>query len=381
MIQRRLKRALAWRLKAVTSRLDAVTMRLDTIEQDLKSVDEKLAQLGGSVDAVQASASPLPHLSKEVAAIRAAIDERVQPMLRVIVDEEPDNRRMLYKLRADPAYQSAYTDPDPLVSIVVATLGRPELVNRALPSLLSQSHTNLEILVAGDHARPEVEAAIRDLGDPRVHYSNLSQRLVAHADPRRSWLVGSTMARNEAARRARGQWLLYFDDDDRLRPGSIARLLTVAREQRAEVSYGGFEQHEPEGGSTSHSAFPPQWGQFAWPAALVHSGLRFFERELVATHLDLPGDMYMLMRMLRVGVRFAMLDEVVLDYFPSSLWEASEVVDQPGVLASLTHHGPVPYHADASRDGPEPLDVGLAQAPTPLGKQPDSAAQKQRNRA
>jgi hypothetical protein len=49
--------------------------------------------------------------------------------------------------------------------------------------------------------------------------------------------------------------------------------------------------------------------------------LRFFERELVAAHLEIPGDIYMLERMLRVGVRFAMLDEVVLDYFPSGLWE------------------------------------------------------------
>src|SRR5262249_40950942 len=157
---------------------------------------------------------------------------------RLVADKESDNRRLLFALRADPTYESAYTDPDPLVSIVIATVGRPELMSRALPSLLSQSHANIEILIVGDHSPPEIEAAIGEFGDPRVHYRNLTQRLVAHTDPWRSWLVGSTMARNEAARHARGQWLLHFDDDDRLRPTSIARLLTVAREQRAEVSYG-----------------------------------------------------------------------------------------------------------------------------------------------
>ena len=86
------------------------------------------------------------------------------------------------------------------------------------------------------------------------------------------------MARNEAARHARGQWILHFDDDDHLRPNTIARLLAVAREQRAEVAYGGFEQHEPDGRSESYLAFPPQFGKFAWPAALVHGGLRYFER-------------------------------------------------------------------------------------------------------
>jgi hypothetical protein len=65
----------------------------------------------------------------------------------------------------------------------------------------------------------------------------------------------------------------------------------------------------------------------------MHGGLRFFERELVAVHLELPGDIYMLDRMLRVGVRFAMLDEVVLDYFPSALWEPSTVPAASHILA------------------------------------------------
>jgi len=52
---------------------------------------------------------------------------------------------------------------------------------------------------------PAIESAIAALGDPRVTYANLSQRLVADADANRHWLVGSTMARNEAARRARGR--------------------------------------------------------------------------------------------------------------------------------------------------------------------------------
>jgi hypothetical protein len=133
------------------------------------------------------------------------------------------------------------------------------------------------------------------------------------------------MARNEAARRAGGRWLLHFDDDDHLRPDSIASLLELAREQHVEVAYGGFEYHDPDGSRTRHIRFPPQGGHFAWPTALVHGGLRFFERELVAADLELPGDIYMLERMLRVGVRFAMLDEVVLDYFPSKLWESSVV--------------------------------------------------------
>src|SRR5437660_298208 len=79
--------------------------------------------------------------------------------------------------------------------------------------------------------------------------------------------------------------------------------------------------HKPGGGGTRVVSFPPEGERFVWPAALMHGGLRFLEHELVAAALDLPGDIYMLERALRVGLRFAMLDEVVLDYFPSQQWD------------------------------------------------------------
>src|SRR4029077_10090827 len=101
---------------------------------------------------------------------RVALEQRVQPMLRAILDEEAQNRRRLFQLRASPFYQEAYSDPDPLVSIAVPTVGRLDaLIDRALPSLLAQSHTNLEVLLVGDAAAPEVQQAVAALGDPRVH--------------------------------------------------------------------------------------------------------------------------------------------------------------------------------------------------------------------
>jgi hypothetical protein len=337
MMRKRLSRALTWRFGALATRLDALANRADALGERLervelltRSVADRTAELAGVLEEVRAHAAEVPQLAADVSASRDALDHTVHPMLRAILDEESQNRRRLFALRDSPTYLDAYSDPDPLVSVTVPTIGRVDaLVNRSLPSLLSQSHTNLEVLVVGDAAPPEVEEAVTALGDPRVRYANLSQRLLAHSAPRRHWLAGGTMARNEAVRRARGLWLLHFDDDDHLRPGSIERLLELARERRAEVVYGGTEQHYPEGNSATLLGFPPEWGKFTWPAALVHSGLRFLERELIAAHLDLPGDIYMLERMLRTGVRFAMLDAVLLDYYPSTLWKPSDEPDGP----------------------------------------------------
>jgi hypothetical protein len=327
-MRRRLGRALDWRFRAVTARADALLGHMDSLEQRLESVTLQLHELTGGVREVQRLVAPMPQAATDVAAVRGLVEQRVEPALRAIVAEESENRRRLYALRERSDYHDAYLDPNPLVSITLATRDRPELlVSRALPSLLAQTHTRLEVLVVGDAATPNVAEAVAALGDPRVNYANLSQRLDAHPDPNQRWLVGSTMARNEAARRARGTWLLHFDDDDELRPCAIASLLELAREQRAEVAYGGFDAHHPDGQTAVALAFPPEAGLFGWQGALIHGGLRFFERELVAARLNLPGDVYLLERMLRVGVRFAMLDCVVWDYFPSAsgTWKSSSV--------------------------------------------------------
>jgi hypothetical protein len=312
LIRRLLGRGLDWRFGAVIGRLDAIAARTE-------QHGDRAARLDGRIDGLEGR---LAELATTLALVSTALEQRVQPVLHTIAAEEPANRRRLYELRADARYEEPFSAPDPLVSITIATVGREEaLLGKALPSLLAQTHTNLEILVVGDAAADSLGDTIGALGDPRVRYSNLSQRIVGHADPRRHWLVGSAMARNEAARHARGLWLLHFDDDDHLRPDAIASLLRVARERHTEVAYGGFDEHHPDGKRTTGVGFPPRLGTFSWAGALVHGGLRFFERELVAAHLEIPGDMYMLERMLRAGVRFAMLDEVVLDYFPSTLWE------------------------------------------------------------
>lgn len=321
---RRLRKALDWRFGAIAARLDGLHGRVDDLDRRLGPITDRLDEMAVTLEHLRGLTGEMPHTAEHASATRALLEQRVQPALRAILDEESDNRRRLYRLRADPAYVEPFTNPDPLVSVTVATVGRPALLERALPSLLAQTYARMEVLVVGDGAPPELAEAIAAIGDPRVRYAGLSQRITAHADPRRHWLAGGTMARNEATRRASGQWLLHFDDDDHLRPGAIAALLEQARAQRAEVVYGGFEEHRPDGQTVTGIGFPPQLGRFSWAGALVHSELRFFERELVAASLEMPGDMYLLERMLRAGVRFALLDEVVLDYFPSTLWERSD---------------------------------------------------------
>jgi hypothetical protein len=302
-LRARAKHALDWRVQALAGRLERLDGRLDAIEARLEAVQ---ARLEGIAD--------------DGFTIRGRLDRELVPLLRAIVAEETGNRRRLDAARAEPSYGRPYDDPDPLVSILIATRERPRLlVERSIASALAQTHANLEVVVAGDAAPPAVEAAVRGVGDPRVRWANTTHRVV-DVDPHAHWLVASTLPRNLAYALARGSWLVDLDDDDALRPDAVERLLGLARAERLEVAYGPVLAHAPDGSAQPLGVFPPRAGDFHWQGALLHASLRFFERELVAATLGLPGDIYRIERMLRAGARVGFTPEVVCDFYPSSWW-------------------------------------------------------------
>lgn len=321
MIVRRVRARLA---NALDRRFSRVESQIDALQRSLKEERERRV---GAERAMQRS----------IDALDGSINGELRGMIRAIASEEARNRRALFELREQPGYQLAFTETKPLVSICVPTRAerREPLIQRALPSALEQSYENIEVVVIGDAAGGETKAAIEGLRDERVRFTDLTHRVV-HPDPKRQWLKAATMPSNEARRQARGLWIADLDDDDALRPDAIESLLDLAQSRNFEVAYGIKEQHDPLGESTMLGAFPPgpidnDWRDkgLPWPpwqgsassGAIFHAGLRIFAREHVAAELGIPGDYFLLERMVRAGVRFGMLERVIYDYYPSMLWD------------------------------------------------------------
>jgi glycosyltransferase involved in cell wall biosynthesis len=107
------------------------------------------------------------------------------------------------------------------VSVVVPTRGRPELVLRAVGSVIRQTHASLEVVVVVDGPDPPTEAALRSIRDPRL------QVLVS---PERG---GGAAARNLGIDRATGGWIAFLDDDDEWLPDKVARQLDCIRSEPA----------------------------------------------------------------------------------------------------------------------------------------------------
>jgi hypothetical protein len=258
----------------------------------------------------------LGQLHEDIGALARRLDEQLLPALRLVAGRDSENRRLLAEARCDPAYELAYEEPEPLVTVILPTYQRPELLrSRSLPAVLAQTHERLEVLVIGDGPDPAAEAVVRELGDERVRWTHTSQRYV-YPEPRLHWLAASTLTRNEGYRLASGRWLFDFDDDDSLPPDAIELLLEAARERRAEAVQGVILAHADDGSASEIRAVLPD--QLPLKGAVVHAHLRLFEREHVASALAEPGDWFRGERLLRAGARIELLERVTYDYYPSS---------------------------------------------------------------
>ena len=277
---------------------------------------------------IESLAPRLEGLERRVEDLRIAVEEHgrkhrqdavpVREALAMIYDDDRDILRRLRALRETTGYEAAFTDPAPLVSVVIPTYNRPQvLIERAIPSALAQSHSNIEVIVVGDAAAEETVSAVRSMAGPRVRFFNLSYRSPAPEDPTRAWFNRGTRPFNEGVAAARGQWIAPLGDDDAFTPGHVERLLERARESRAEFVYGQIRMTSSDGSVSLLGAFPPRLGQVNLQAAIYHAGLRFIELEQGHVWFDLPNDWGMVRRMLRVGVRMAMVEEVSVDYWPS----------------------------------------------------------------
>lgn len=108
-----------------------------------------------------------------------------------------------------------------LVSVVIPTHNRPNLVIRAVQSVLLQTYPSLEVIAVVDGEDPETSAALARLDDQRLQLVELTAK------------VGGAEARNIGTRKARGQWVAFLDDDDEWLPEKIEKQLWIASQSQA----------------------------------------------------------------------------------------------------------------------------------------------------
>jgi hypothetical protein len=280
------------------------------------------AQLEARLAACEAGVSSVRSRLEGLDARTAAEYQRQMHALRIVRDHDAVARERLWALRDTDEYALAFDEDEPLVTIIITTYNNwPLLRERSLPSVLAQTYERFECLVIGDCAPPDAAAAVASFGDPRLRFVNLPYRGPYPPESSDAWLVSGTTPFNTGLALAAGRWTGSVSDDDALSPRYLESLLGLARAQRAEVAYGLIHQREPDSDGRMLGTFPPQFAQWGIQCSLLHGGLRYMPLEPTDWIFRVPNDWGLADRMLRVGVRFAMLDEVVVEYYPSQLWK------------------------------------------------------------
>ena len=109
----------------------------------------------------------------------------------------------------------------PLVSIVIATYNRSQVVAHAIASVRRSTITDWELIVVGDHCTDDTEAVVAGFADPRITWVNLAENAGEQSGPN-----------NEGIRRARGRYLAFLNHDDLVLPRPPGQLDCLVRDRR-----------------------------------------------------------------------------------------------------------------------------------------------------
>lgn len=104
---------------------------------------------------------------------------------------------------------------DKLISIIIPTYKRPDVLPRAVDSVLAQSYKNIEVIVVDDNDPTFPERAVTEkvmekyADEPRVKYIKHPKNMNGSA------------ARNTGFANSSGEYIMFLDDDDEFLPGKI----------------------------------------------------------------------------------------------------------------------------------------------------------------
>jgi hypothetical protein len=214
------------------------------------------------------------------------------------------------------AAQNLYHDSEPLISVLIPTYNRAELlVKRSVDSVLQQTYPRFEIVIVGDACTDNTETLLRDMGDPRIRFHNLAVRGSYLKDPYLQWLVAGSAPANHALRMARGKWIAYLDDDDEFSPDHLEVLLAFCLRSRMEFAYCIMDMEVDPDVWRPVGSYPPYCGQICTAAVLYAAHLSFFRWDLEAWRLEEPNDWNLWKRMWGAGVRMGFVDRVLGKHF------------------------------------------------------------------
>lgn len=109
------------------------------------------------------------------------------------------------------------TSRDPLVTIAIPTLNRAALLQDCLAAALGQTYGNFEVLVSDNASTDGTAQRLKDISDRRL-------RII-----RQKVNIGLLRNLNVLLEQARGEYVVFVPDDDRIAPHMLERCVALIR--------------------------------------------------------------------------------------------------------------------------------------------------------
>jgi hypothetical protein len=285
-------------------------------EARYRQLDARCAQLEHQLATIHESIQELASGTRQLIEFEAEVrtrTRRTQALTARAYEALQGWPALLAAAREQEAYDRAYEDPDPLVSVAISTYHSPStLCERALASVLAQTYEKWEAIVVGDHCTDDTEERVRALGDERIRWHNLAVREHDSADPWERWAVKGSVPRAVGVGLSNGLWIAPLSHDDAWDADHLETLLAAARESRAEFIYSRMrviDGNAPDlPPSRSCGAWPPQLGEIGCQSSIFNAALGFLRYDRVCALASEPNDWNLVRRAWEAGVRFRFVD-------------------------------------------------------------------------
>lgn len=136
-----------------------------------------------------------------------------------------------------------------LFSIIMPAYNRAHLIEEALDSVKQQTYRPIELLVINDGSTDSTREVVEAWAQRNEESDAL---IVKHFFQDNA---GASAARNTGIEKASGQYIQFFDSDDRLHPERLRRLASTFETERCDFLQTGFEGFDAESGETIQTLY------------------------------------------------------------------------------------------------------------------------------
>lgn len=108
----------------------------------------------------------------------------------------------------------------PLVSIIIPTYNRSNLLLKAIESVLEQTYSNFELLIVDDNSKDNTFEVIKNINDNRLKYIKLETNM------------GGSFARNKGIKESTGDFIAFLDSDDKWTNSKLEKQMNIFKDNK-----------------------------------------------------------------------------------------------------------------------------------------------------